>query len=192
MNRLAIHLPGLSLKNPIIPASGTYGFGYEFSQFYDINCLGSIMLKGTTIEPRYGNSLPRIAEGPIGILNAIGLQNPGVDAVMNVELEKLKMKLEKYPILELAMSTSGYIEITHRDAKKGLALEQLCRHLGISMEDVMAIGDNVNDSSMLSKVGLPVAVGNAKEEIRQMAKYVTASNDDNGVAQAVEKWVLCE
>ena len=90
MANLKVSLPGLEMKNPIIPASGTFGFGYEFAKFYDINILGSMMLKGTTLEPRYGNPLPRIAEGPSGLLNAIGLQNPGVDAVMAEELEKLR------------------------------------------------------------------------------------------------------
>ena len=79
MVNLKVNLPGLEMKNPVIPASGTFGFGYEFTRFYDINVLGSIMIKGTTLEPRYGNPLPRIAEGPSGMLNAIGLQNPGID-----------------------------------------------------------------------------------------------------------------
>ena len=77
-------------KNPIIPASGTFGFGYEFVDLYDINILGSIALKGTTLEPRYGNPLPRIAECPSGLVNAIGLQNPGVDNVVNHEIKLLK------------------------------------------------------------------------------------------------------
>ena len=76
-------------KNPIIPASGTFGFGYEFAEYYDINILGSISLKGTTLEPRYGNPLPRIAECPSGLINSIGLQNPGVDKVIEEELIKL-------------------------------------------------------------------------------------------------------
>ncbi|MDD6302223.1 MAG: dihydroorotate dehydrogenase [Bacillales bacterium] len=76
-------------KNPIIPASGTFGFGYEFAEYYDINILGSISLKGTTLEARYGNPLPRIAECPAGLINSIGLQNPGVDNVINEELIKL-------------------------------------------------------------------------------------------------------
>ena len=76
-------------KNPIIPASGTYGFGYEFADLYDLNILGSIALKGTTLNPRYGNPLPRIAECPSGLINAIGLQNPGVDNVINEEITKL-------------------------------------------------------------------------------------------------------
>ena len=77
-------------KNPIVPASGTFGFGYEFAAYYDINILGSIALKGTTLNPRYGNPLPRIAECPAGLINSIGLQNPGVDKVVSEELVKLK------------------------------------------------------------------------------------------------------
>ena len=76
-------------KNPIIPASGTFGFGYEFASYYDINILGSISLKGTTLNPRYGNPLPRIAECKAGLINSIGLQNPGVDKVISEELVKL-------------------------------------------------------------------------------------------------------
>ena len=77
-------------KNPIVPASGTFGFGYEFAAYYDINILGSIALKGTTLNPRYGNPLPRVAECPAGLINSIGLQNPGVEKVVSEELEKLK------------------------------------------------------------------------------------------------------
>lgn len=81
MNRLAVELPGLSLKNPVIPASGCFGFGREFSELYDLSLLGSIMIKAVTKEPRIGNAMPRIAETPAGMLNAIGLQNPGIDRV---------------------------------------------------------------------------------------------------------------
>lgn len=80
---------GKKFKNPIIPASGVFGFGYEFSQLYDLNELGGICLKGTTLEPRYGNPLPRIAECPSGMLNSIGLQNPGVEQVVKEEIPKL-------------------------------------------------------------------------------------------------------
>lgn len=86
---LKIKFLGHEFKNPIIPASGTFGFGYEFSDLYDINILGSISCKGTTLEPRYGNPLPRIAECPSGLINSIGLQNPGVDKVISEELVKL-------------------------------------------------------------------------------------------------------
>ena len=84
-----IEFLGKKFKNPIVPASGTFGFGYEFADLYDINILGSISIKGTTLQPRYGNPLPRIAECPAGLINSIGLQNPGVDAVINEELVKL-------------------------------------------------------------------------------------------------------
>lgn len=90
MNRLNVSLPGLNLKNPIMPASGCFGFGREYSQFYDLSKLGAIMIKATTAEPRYGNSTPRVAETSAGMLNAIGLQNPGLDAVVERELPWLE------------------------------------------------------------------------------------------------------
>lgn len=90
-NRLEIELSGVRLDNPIIPASGTYGFGEEFAALYDINCLGSLSFKGSTREARYGNPLPRIAEcGGYGMINAVGLQNPGVDHVIAHELPRLR------------------------------------------------------------------------------------------------------
>ncbi|MBQ3085217.1 MAG: dihydroorotate dehydrogenase [Clostridia bacterium] len=85
-----VNLCGVEMKNPIVPASGTYGFGYEFAELYDINVLGSLSFKGTTLEPRFGNPTPRIAECSEGMLNAVGLQNPGVHKVMSEELPKLK------------------------------------------------------------------------------------------------------
>lgn len=86
MSRLNIELPGLSLKNPIMPASGCFGFGREYSQFYDLSTLGAIMIKATTVEPRFGNPTPRVAETSAGMLNAIGLQNPGLKKVLGEEL----------------------------------------------------------------------------------------------------------
>ena len=86
---LKIHFLGKEFKNPIVPASGCFGFGYEFADLYDINILGSISCKGTTLNPRYGNPLPRIAECPSGLINSIGLQNPGVDKVIREEFVKL-------------------------------------------------------------------------------------------------------
>ncbi len=90
MGRLSVELCGIALDNPIIPASGTFGFGYEFARYYDINILGTFSFKGTTQEARFGNPCPRIAEAPSGMLNAVGLQNPGVDKVISEELPKLK------------------------------------------------------------------------------------------------------
>ena len=95
VENLEVNLSGLKLDNPIIPASGTFGFGYEFADFYDINCLGSISLKGTTKEPRYGNELPRIAECREGLINSIGLQNPGIEKVISEELPKVKRVYNK-------------------------------------------------------------------------------------------------
>lgn len=86
MNRLNIDIPGLNLKNPIMPASGCFGFGKEYSQFYDLSLLGAIMIKATTVEPRFGNPTPRVAETSSGMLNAIGLQNPGLEKVVSEEL----------------------------------------------------------------------------------------------------------
>ena len=95
MGRLSTELCGTLLDNPVIPASGTFGYGWEFAGYYDINCLGTFSFKGTTKEPRYGNELPRIAECPAGLLNAVGLQNPGVEKVISEELPKLKRCFDK-------------------------------------------------------------------------------------------------
>ena len=83
-----VTLSGWELDNPIIPASGTFGYGYEFAELYDINCLGTFSCKGTTAEPRFGNPTPRIAECPAGMINAVGLQNPGIDKVIAEEFPK--------------------------------------------------------------------------------------------------------
>lgn len=95
MVKTNISLCGVEMDNPIIPASGTYGFGYEFADLYDINILGSISFKGTTKEPRFGNPTPRIAECTSGLINSVGLQNPGIEAVINEELPKLKKCFNK-------------------------------------------------------------------------------------------------
>ena len=90
-----VNLCGIELDNPIIPASGTFGFGYEFAELYDVNILGTFSFKGTTREPRFGNPTPRIAECTSGMINAVGLQNPGVDKVISEELPKLKKCFNK-------------------------------------------------------------------------------------------------
>ncbi len=95
MDRLSVNLCGIKLDNPVIPASGTFGYGYEFAEIYDINCLGTFSFKGTTKDPRFGNPTPRIAECTAGMINAVGLQNPGVDKVIAEELPKLKACLHK-------------------------------------------------------------------------------------------------
>ena len=84
-----VPLCGIELKNPVIPASGTFGYGREFAEIYDLDCLGSFCMKGTTENARYGNAAPRIAESASGVLNSVGLQNPGVDAVIERELPNI-------------------------------------------------------------------------------------------------------
>lgn len=98
MPDMTVNLSGLTLANPIIPASGTFGFGYEFADLYDINILGSLSMKGTTKDPRFGNPTPRIAEIPNGLINSVGLQNPGVEKVISEELPKLRQVYSK-PVL---------------------------------------------------------------------------------------------
>ncbi len=95
MGRLSVNLCGIELENPVIPASGTFGYGYEFAELYDINKLGTFSFKGTTRDARFGNPTPRIAECPSGMINAVGLQNPGVEKVISEELPKLKKCFNK-------------------------------------------------------------------------------------------------
>jgi len=110
-NRLGVTLCGIELDNPVIPASGTFGFGYEFAQWYDINCLGTFSFKGTTREPRFGNPTPRIAECPAGMINAVGLQNPGVEKVISEELPKLKAVFRKKVMANVSgFSVEDYAE----------------------------------------------------------------------------------
>ena len=99
---MKVDLCGVALDNPVIPASGTLGFGYEFADIYDINILGTFSFKGTTKEPRFGNPTPRIAETPSGMINSVGLQNPGIDAVINEELPKLKKCFHKPVIANIS------------------------------------------------------------------------------------------
>ncbi len=115
-------LCGIELDNPVIPASGTFGFGQEFHQFYDINCLGSFSFKGTTREPRFGNPTPRIAECPSGMLNAVGLQNPGVDHVIAHELPELRKIFHKPVMANISgFSVDEYVEVCEKlDKEDGI------------------------------------------------------------------------
>ena len=110
-----VTLCGIEMDNPIIPASGTFGFGYEFAELYDINILGSISFKGTTLDPRFGNPTPRIAECPSGMLNAVGLQNPGVDAVISTELPRLREVFHKPTMANVSgFSLEEYVETVRK------------------------------------------------------------------------------
>ena len=110
-----VTLCGIPLENPVIPASGTFGFGQEFAALYDINCLGSFSFKGTTLSPRFGNPLPRIAECPSGMLNAVGLQNPGVKHVKEVELPALAKIFHKPVMANVSgFSVSEYVSVVEQ------------------------------------------------------------------------------
>ena len=122
MGRLSIDLCGIKLDNPVIPASGTFGFGYEFAEIYDINILGAFSFKGTTKEPRFGNPTPRIAECTAGMINAVGLQNPGVEKVIAEELPKLRKVFHKPVMANVSgFSVEDYAYTVARlDAEEGI------------------------------------------------------------------------
>ncbi len=129
-NPLAVKLPGLELKNPIMPASGCFGFGKEYGKYYDLNQLGSIMVKATTPHARFGNPTPRVAETPSGMLNAIGLQNPGLEVVMNELLPELAV----YPDLPIIANVAGACEEDY---------VEVCRKIG-EAPNVKAIELNIS------------------------------------------------
>ncbi|WP_155964192.1 dihydroorotate dehydrogenase [Streptococcus ruminantium] len=145
--RLAISLPGLELKNPIIPASGCFGFGQEYAGYYDLNQLGSIMIKATTRHPRYGNMTPRVAETPAGMLNAIGLQNPGVDVVLS---EKLPWLASNFPSLPIIANVAGFSneEYTYVSGKLSKASNVKAIELNISCPNV----DHGNKGLLIGQV----------------------------------------
>ena len=182
-----INFLGHTFKNPIIPASGTYGFGYEFAELYDINILGSIALKGTTLEPRYGNPLPRIAECPAGLVNAIGLQNPGVDNVVNVEIPELAKVYDDLVIANVGgHSVYEYVETVKKfnDCDKVFGVE-----LNISCPNVkgggMAFGTDpktayelVKEVKAVCKKPLIVKLSPNVTDIVAMAKAVEEAGAD--------------
>ena len=124
MRDTSVILSGLKLDNPVIPASGTFGYGADFREFYDINILGSFSFKGTTKDARFGNPTPRIAECPSGLINAVGLQNPGVDAVISEELPRLKEFFHKPVIANISgFSIEEYrhcCELVDREEQVGI------------------------------------------------------------------------
>ena len=184
---LKVNFLGKEFKNPIIPASGTFGFGYEFTDLYDINILGSISIKGTTLEPRYGNPLPRIAECPGGLINSIGLQNPGVDKVVNEELVKLDKVYHDQIIANVGgHSVYEYVETVKKfnDCDKVFGIE-----LNISCPNVtgggMAFGvdpdtafELVSEVKKVCKKPLIVKLSPNVTDIVSMAKSVEKAGAD--------------
>ena len=122
-----VTLSGLRLDNPVIPASGTFGFGYEFAQWYDLIILGSISMKGTTRDPRFGNPTPRIAEIPAGLINSVGLQNPGVDMVIERELPRLRQVYHKPVIANISgFSVEEFVACARKfDEAEGVGLLEI-------------------------------------------------------------------
>ncbi len=121
-----VNLCGIELENPVIAASGTFGYGREFAELYDINCLGTFSFKGTTLEPRFGNPAPRIAECPDGMLNAVGLQNPGVDAVIGEELPAMKNFFQKPVMANISgFSISDYQQTVAKFEEDAVAKKQI-------------------------------------------------------------------
>ncbi len=184
-NRLAVSLPGLELKNPIIPASGCFGFGQEYAKYYDLNQLGSIMIKATTREARFGNPTPRVAETPSGMLNAIGLQNPGVEAVLT---EKLPWLQKHYPDLPIIANVAGFSneEYASVAGKISQAPNVKAIELNISCPNV----DHGNAGLLIGQVPeLAYAATKAAVETSQVPVYVKLTPsvaDISQIAKAVE------
>lgn len=182
MGRLSVDLCGIGLDNPIIPASGTFGYGYEFASLYDINILGTFSFKGTTKEPRFGNETPRIAEAPQGMLNSVGLQNPGVENVITEELPKLA-KVFKKPVMA---NVSGFsIDEYVYTAKKLDACSQVgWIELNISCPNVhgggMSFGTDCKNAGEVTKA--------VKKEIKKplIVKLSPNVTDITEIAKAVE------
>lgn len=186
MSMLNIELPGLSLKNPIMPASGCFGFGKEYAEFYDLGVLGAIMIKATTVEPRYGNLTPRVAETPGGMLNAIGLQNPGLGAVISEQLPWLE-QFDVPIIANVAGSCAeDYVEVARKISTapnvKALELNISCPNV---KEGGIAFGTDPHVAAALTKavkavseVPVYVKLSPNVTDIVEMAKAIEAAGAD--------------
>ena len=183
MVKTNVTLCGLELSNPLIPASGTFGYGYEFAELYDINLLGTFSFKGTTGEARFGNPTPRIADCPSGMINAVGLQNPGVDAVISTELPKLTKCFHK-PVMAnvCGSSVEEYVMVAEKLAK--------CEQVGwlevnISCPNVkhggLAFGTDPNAAAEVTRA--VKAVAGDKPVIMKLSPNVT---DIVAIAKACE------
>ena len=179
----SVSLCGIPLDNPVIPASGTFGYGTEFAELYDINCLGSLSFKGTTKEPRFGNPTPRIAECTGGLLNAVGLQNPGVDAVLTRELPKLKACFRKPVMANVSgFSVEDYAETVARlDGEEAIGWFEI----NISCPNVhgggLAFGTSAENAAAVTRA---VRAVTKKPVILKLSPNVT---DITAIARACEE-----
>jgi dihydroorotate dehydrogenase (NAD+) catalytic subunit len=186
MSRLKIDLPGLSLKNPVMPASGCFGFGKEFAGLYDLSMLGAIMIKATTLDTRFGNPTPRVAETSSGMLNAIGLQNPGLEKVMTEELPWLE-KFDVPIIANVAGSqTEDYVEVAETISTapnvKAIELNISCPNVktgGIAFGTVPEIAKELTKKvKAVSSVPVYVKLSPNVANIVEMAKAVEEGGAD--------------
>ena len=183
MGRLNVDLCGITLDNPVIPASGTFGYGYEFAELYDINCLGTFSFKGTTREARFGNPTPRIAEAESGMINSVGLQNPGVDAVIAEELPKLAGVFRKPVMANVSgFSVEEYVEVCARlDAEPQVGWLEV----NISCPNVHGGGMSFGtDPKMAAEVTAAVKAVTTKHVIMKLSPNVT---DISAIARACEE-----
>ena len=178
----SVTLCGIELDNPVIPASGTFGYGYEFAELYDINCLGTFSFKGTTREERFGNETPRIAECPSGMLNSVGLQNPGVDKVIAEELPRLAKVFDKKVMANVSgFSIEDYVYTTEK-----LAREDMVGWLEINISCPNVHGGGMSfgtDPCMAAEVVQAVRKVTDKPIIVKLSPNVT---DIAGIAAACE------
>ena len=182
MGRLTTVLCGLEIDNPVIPASGTFGFGYEFAQWYDINCLGTFSFKGTTREPRFGNPTPRIAECPAGMINAVGLQNPGVEKVISEELPKLKQVFGK----KVMANVSGFSVADYAETCEKLDKEEQVGWLEVNISCPNVHGGGMSfgtDPKAAAEVTRAVKRVTTKPVIMKLSPNVT---DITAIAKACE------
>jgi dihydroorotate dehydrogenase (NAD+) catalytic subunit len=186
MSMLDVNLPGLNLKNPIMPASGCFGFGREYSQFFDLSRLGAIMIKATTVEPRFGNPTPRVAETSAGMLNAIGLQNPGLKKVFSEELPWLD-KFDVPIIANIAGSTEeDYVAVAAEISKApnvhALELNISCPNVktgGITFGTIPEVAKALTKKvKEVSEVPVYVKLSPNVTDIVEMAKAVEAGGAD--------------
>ena len=179
---LSVELCGLKMDNPIIPASGTFGYGYEFAEWYDINMLGTFSFKGTTQNPRFGNPTPRIAEAPMGMLNAVGLQNPGVEKVLSHELPEMEKVFHK-PVMA---NVGGFSVAEYSYTAEKLAADPRVGWLEVNISCPNVHGGGISfgtDAKLAAEVTSAVRKVTDKPVIMKLSPNVT---DITEIAKAVE------
>lgn len=183
---ISTELCGIRLDNPVIPASGTFGYGREFNEFYDINCLGTFSFKGTTLEPRFGNPTPRIAECPDGMINAVGLQNPGVEKVISEELPALAEIFHKPVMANVSgFSVSDYA----KTVEKLEADEAASRQIG--WYEINISCPNVHGGGMAFGT-CPQAAAGVTKAVRKMTKKPMLLKLSPNVTDITEIAKACE